>query len=106
MHTHLKETTGPTSLKISVNCSSVCSYGILPTNRVEQAETKVIRNLINKADLLSLFSSIVLAFLRSRVLPLAVSIVALPKTTLELMFMAGWCFGKEMVLRAAPSKGP
>lgn len=93
MHTYLKETTGPTSLKISVNCSSVCSYGILPTNRVEQAETKQMRNPINKADLLFFFSSIVLAFLGSRVLLLAVAIVALPKTTLELMFMAVWCFG-------------
>jgi hypothetical protein len=33
-NTDLKDTTGPTSLQISISCSSVASYGIFPTAKI------------------------------------------------------------------------
>src|SRR5579862_6581842 len=44
------ETTGPTSLNISISCSSVMSYGMLPTNTTRDRDIlQVLQAWIRKA---------------------------------------------------------
>lgn len=47
-NTDLKDTTGPTSWQISISCSSVASYGILPTEIKIQQEIKTRKTTSNQ----------------------------------------------------------